>query len=154
LYRRRAQSHQAAVAAGRIAIQVEQDRNAVGADATEDLFVRLRADVGEMLEGAGGAPTYRPGIGGPQAVAEGLETRAIDPLPMLELQVHHRMLAQVGRDEADAKPRARRHRRSGAGCRRWWGLGCGPALRRAQLGSRVAWHRQQRKRIDRVASIA
>src|SRR6185503_14997923 len=108
----------------------------------QDLFVRFRADIDEMLEGARGALPDRPAIGSPQAVTEGLDTRAIDPLPVLELQVHHRMLAQVRRGEADAKPCACRHRRFGARCRRWWGLRCRPALRGAQLVLRVARYRQ------------
>ena len=119
-----------------------------------DLFGRFCADVGEMLEGAHGAPADRAGIGGPQAVAEGFDTRAIDPLPMLDLQMHHRMLADIRRGEADAKARARPHRGLRTAHRRGRRMRRGPALRGAQLSLRIAWHRQQRKRIHRVASIA
>ena len=67
-------------------------------------------DVGKMIEGAPDTHAERASLGGQQAVGEGFDPRAVEPLPAVDQQVGRRMVAKIGRDEAQAQAPAARDR--------------------------------------------
>jgi len=137
----------------RIAVQVEDDGDAIGADPLDDALWRLGGHVGEMLEGALDPLPHGTRIAGQQTVGEHFEGPAVDPLPQLHHQVHARMRTEVRRHEADAQPFAGPARHSRPRHGRGWSK-----HRRRPFGGdalllRRRGHRQQRKDAESVPPV-
>ena len=132
----------------RIAIEIEEDGDAIGSDALRDAAHVVGTDVGEMLEGPRDAFADRAGVGRNDAVGEGLETPAIDALPDFGQQACDGMIAKIGGYEAHAQSSVRRRARAWA----WpWKRRAGmksahPLTRGAQVRVRRQGHGVQGKR--------
>src|SRR4029079_6532142 len=81
LDRRRALREQLLARIRSRAVEVEQDGDAVIADALRDRAQRVAADVGIEIEGGGDAPSDRAILAGLQAVGADLESAGMNPLP-------------------------------------------------------------------------
>ena len=154
LHRRRTLREDLLSRVRRVAVEVDQDRDPIAGHAPDDGADRRGADIGEVVERTLDALAERAGITFANAVRERLEPVAIDAFPELQRQVHHRMGAEVRRDEADAQSLP-------------WRDGCGrsrhgggrpriarPALRGAKLRQRRRGDGEQRERIDRAERFA
>jgi hypothetical protein len=93
-----------------VAVAIDDDGDAVGADALRDLCHRQAVDVDEVFEGRLRSPPAGIRRGAAQAVGKHLQSRAIDLLPELQRQVRGRMLAKVRRYKRHPQPLTRRYR--------------------------------------------
>ncbi len=92
------------------AAEFEQDVEAVCGDAPGDVGFRQVGQAAERGDTSGDLALHRVGGGGAERVGVNFETVAIVVLENRQGEVTHRMVAQVGGDEADADARAARGR--------------------------------------------
>ncbi len=99
--------------AQRVAVQVDQDLDAVGADALHRRLRGVVAGVDEMLERVLDAPAQRAVLVRPDRVGEYVEAAAVVPLPELGEQVGDRVQAEVAGyvPDLEARPARRRAQR-------------------------------------------
>ena len=104
LDRRRPEREDVAAGVQHVAVGVDEDGDAIVADALHDRFVALAAHVGEVIESALEARPRCAAVVGAQGIAEHLDAGAIVPFDHLGQEVGQRVRPVVGAGVAHAQP--------------------------------------------------
>src|SRR5207248_1696711 len=99
LDRRRPQREDPFPGVERVAVAIDEDGDAVLANALRDAGDRFLTDVGEMLERGPRPALEWIVVVGAQAVGEHLQPRPVDLLPELQRKMHGRVFTHVPRRE-------------------------------------------------------
>ena len=137
-----------------VAVAIDEDRDAILANALRDARHRFAAHVGKVLERRLGPALERTLVVGTQAVGRHLQPRAVDLLEELRRQMHRRMVAKIGRYECDPQAFARGDVDDGAAGAPNRGEHTRPALGDVELRERRQWHGERGKGVDRNRSLS